>query len=227
MDGGILLQFRRGIGLCETGPNRIRSAVRWVSSRMIPAPCGAQGEWPVSVPRFAARLQPEQLRRLAFFREFTAQEVRRLFAVGAIEEYRDGELLATEGTRKQRRVLYVVVRGELHYVKRVRAERAAVVMTLRPGDVGGFLTFLNEDPSPVSVRSVGWTTVFQIGRRELQLLGADQAPLAVKLLRGVVGDAARRLGAVLDRVALTSAWALDLERHLHVLPLLPKEAVGE
>jgi CRP-like cAMP-binding protein len=163
---------------------------------------------------------------LAFFREFTPQEIRRLLAAGAVQAYDDGELLATEGTRKQRRVLYVVLQGELHYVKRIRAGCAGVVMTLRPGDVGGFLTFLNDDPSPVSVRSAGRTSVFEIGRREMQALGAEEASLAVKLLRTLLGSTARRLEVLLDRVAATSAWALDLERHLRALPLLPGEAEG-
>jgi CRP-like cAMP-binding protein len=160
---------------------------------------------------------------LAFFRNFTPQEIRRLLAAGAVQVYEDGELLATEGTRKQRRVLYVVVQGELRYVKRVRAECATVVMTLRPGDVGGFLTFLNEDPSPVSVRTVGRTTVFELGRRELQGLGTEQAPLVIKLLRVLMAETAKRLDTLLGQVAATTAWALDLERHLHALPLVPQE----
>ena len=176
----------------------------------------------MSPDRASSSFQPDNLRRLAFFREFTPQEIRQLLAAGAVQAYADAELLATEGTRKQRRTLYVVLQGELHYVKRVRTECAVVMMTLRPGDVGGFLTFLNDDPSPVSVRSVGRTAVFEIGRRELQVLAAADASLAVKLLRVVVGDASRHLEAMLDRVAATSAWALDLERHLRALPLLPK-----
>lgn len=172
------------------------------------------------------RLQPDRLRQLAFFREFTPGEIRQLFSAGTVEAYGDAELLATEGTRKQRRVLYVVLRGELHYVKRVRAERAVVVMDLRPGDVGGFLTFPNEDPSPVSVRSVGRTTVFEIGRRELQALVAENTHLAVKLLRVLMGDTSRHLAAILNRVAATSAWALDLERHLRALPLLADDTEG-
>mgnify|MGYP005811397825 CR=1 FL=1 len=172
------------------------------------------------------RLQPDRLHQLAFFREFTPLEVRRLLAAGVAQTYDDGELLATEGTRKQRRVLYVVLQGELHYVKRIRAECAGVVMVLRPGDVGGFLTFLNDDPSPVSVRSVGRTSVFEIGRRELQALGAEEAALAVKLLRTLLGTTARRLEILLDHVAATSAWVLDLERHLRALPLLCGKTEG-
>jgi CRP-like cAMP-binding protein len=163
---------------------------------------------------------------LPFFREFSPQEIRQLLAVGGVHAYGDGELVATEGTRKQRRVLYVVLQGKLHYVKRVRAERAVVVMTLQAGEVGGFLTFLNEDPSPVSVRSAGRTTVFEIGRRELQDLSDEHASLAIKLLRTLMGDTAKRLGAILDRVAATSAWALDLDHHLRGLPLLPGDAEG-
>lgn len=180
----------------------------------------------MSPSREVANLQPDRLRRLPFFREFSPQEIRQLLAAGDLQAYSDGELVATEGTRKQRRVLYVVLQGKLHYVKRVRAECAVVVMTLEAGDVGGFLTFLNEDPSPVSVRSVGRTTVFEISRRELQALSDEHAPLAIKLMRTLMGDTARRLGAILDRVAATSAWALDLDRHLRGLPLLPRDTDG-
>lgn len=172
------------------------------------------------------RPQPDRLRQLAFFREFTPPEIRRLLAAGVVQAYDDGDLLATEGTRKQRRVLYVVLHGRLQYVKRVRAGCADVVMTIPPGEVGGFLTFLNDGPSPVSVRSVGRTRVFEIGRRELQTLGVEEPPLAVKLLRILLGCTARRVEALLDRVAATSAWALDLERHLRALPLLPGEPEG-
>ncbi len=172
-------------------------------------------------------MRTEPLRRLSFFRDFSPREIRALLATGVVVSYRDGELLATEGTRKQRRALYVVLRGELQYVKRVRAERASVVMVLRPGDVGGFLTFLNENPSPVSVRSVGRTAVLEIGRRELQHIGLADAPLAVKLLRVLVADIAKHLEAVFERVAATSAWALDLGRQLRGFPHLPGEALEE
>jgi len=166
------------------------------------------------------RLRADRLRRLPFFREFTPQEMGRLLSIGAAQVFGDGEFVATEGTRKQRRVLYVVLQGELHYVKRIRAQHVKVVLTLRPGDVGGFLTFLNEEPSPVSVRSLGRTTVFEIGRRELQGLATDHPSLAIRLLLVLLGDTARRIDALLGRVADTSAWALDLERHLRALPLL-------
>lgn len=175
----------------------------------------------MSVRRSTPVPRAEHLRRLAFFREFSTQEIRNLVATGNVESYKDGELLATEGTRKQRRVLYVVLRGKLQYVKRVRAERAVVVMALRPGDVGGFLTFLNEEPSPVSVRSVGQSAVLEIGRRELQNLAVEHAALAVKLLRVLVGAITARLVSLIERVAATSAWALDLDHHLTMLPLLP------
>ena len=88
-------------------------------------------------PRGSSGLKPDRLRRLAFFREFTLDEMRHLLAAGAVQTYGDGEFLATEGTRKQRRVLYVVLRGELHYVKRVRADCTVVVMRLRPGRYRG------------------------------------------------------------------------------------------
>lgn len=164
-------------------------------------------------------LKPERLGRLAFFRDFSPPELRRLTGSGGMRVYADRELLATEGTRKQRRTLYVVLEGELQYVRRIRTERAKVVLTLRPGDVGGFLTFFNDDPSPVTVQSVGRSRVFEIGRREFQLLMAKQPALAGKVLLALLRAMVSRLDAFLGQIAATSAWALELEQLLRVLPL--------
>lgn len=167
----------------------------------------------------ADALHPDQLRRLGFFREFSSPDVRRLAGAGGLHAYEDGEFLATEGTRKQRRILYVVLQGKLEYVKRVRGERAEVMLTLKPGDVGGFLTFFNDDPSPVSVRSAGHSRVFEIGRREFQVLLADHPVLAVKVLLALLRAIVSRLDAFLGQVAATSAWALELEHHLRARPV--------
>ena len=164
------------------------------------------------------RLLPSRLRRLRFFREMTPSDARHLTRLGSLATYGSGECLATEGTRKQRRVLYVVVRGELEYVKRVRTERASVVLRLGPGDAGGFLTLFNDGPSPVSVRSVGRTTVFEIGRQELQALGGSQPLLAAKLLGALVRETAWRLDQLIAWMAATSAWALDLATQVELFP---------
>ncbi len=164
-------------------------------------------------------LKPERLARLAFFRDFSPPELRRLTGSGGLRVYADRELLATEGTRKQRRTLYVVLEGELQYVRRIRTERAKVVLTLRAGDVGGFLTFFNDDPSPVTVQSVGRSRVFEMGRREFQLLMAKQPALAGKVLLALLRATVSRLDTFLGQIAATSAWALELEQLLRVLPL--------
>ena len=165
----------------------------------------------------------DPLRGLRFFREFTLAELRRLSCLGSLSTYRDGELLVTEGTRKQRRILYVVLRGELQYLKWIRGERAKVVLSLKPGDVGGFLTFFNDEPSPVSVQSVGKTRVFEIGRGEFHTLMADQPALAAKMLLALLRATVYRLERFLGRVAATSAWVLDLQHHLQALPLTGEE----
>ena len=174
---------------------------------------------PASATRPGSGFRPERIRRLGFFHEFTLEEVRRVLTAGTIQAYAGGELLATEGTRKQRRILYLVLQGRLQYEKRIRARRTQVVLRIDPGEVGGFLTFLNEDPSPVTVRSVGATAVLEITRRDLQALGAESSALGAKLLFALLDGTARRLDGLLDRVAATAAWALDLERHVESLPL--------
>ncbi len=166
-----------------------------------------------------ARLQPTRLRRLRFFRELSPDEARQVAGIGLLASYGPGECLATEETRKQRRTLYVVLSGSLQYVKRIRTERAGVVLTLGPGDVGGFLTLWNDGPSPVTVRSRGRTRVFEIGRQELEALAASHPALAAKLLRMLAEETARHLGHLVERMAATSAWALDLVSHVEAYPL--------
>jgi CRP-like cAMP-binding protein len=165
------------------------------------------------------QLSSDRLRRLGFFREFSLGDVQQLARVGTVSGVADGEFLATEGTRKQRRVLYVLLRGQLHYVKRIRGEHAGVVLRLRPGEVGGFLTFFNDDPSPVSVRSVGRSLVFEIGRREFQALMAEQPSLAVKVLVTLLRETIGRVDVLLRQAAVTAAWVLDLDRHVRAFPL--------
>jgi CRP-like cAMP-binding protein len=161
----------------------------------------------------------ERIQRLGFFRDFTGAEVRRLLRLGARRTFQEGDLLATEGTRKQRRVLYVVLTGRLDYVRHVGGTRTSVTLRLEPGDVGGFLTFFNEAASPVSVRSAGPSEVLEIGRPEFARLLAEQPGLAAKLLFALLRVTVAHTEALLERQAATAEWALDLERHLRQLPL--------
>jgi hypothetical protein len=65
--------------------------------------------------------------------------------------------------------------------------------------------------------------VFEIGRREFQVLMADQPALAVKVLLALLQATVSRLEAFLRQAAATSAWALDLQHHLQALPLAKEE----
>ena len=177
-----------------------------------------------AAPAAGTRVRPERLRRLAFFRDFTLDVVRRVLSAGNVQRYAKNELLATEGTRKQRRTLYLVLRGHLQYIKRIRARKAQVVLRIEPGEVGGFLTFLNEEPSPVTVRSDGTTVVLELTRRDLQALAAEPSVVGTKLLFALLEGPAKRLDGLLGRVAATAAWSLDLERHVASLPLTAERA---
>ncbi|MFB3820372.1 MAG: cyclic nucleotide-binding domain-containing protein [Candidatus Methylomirabilales bacterium] len=161
----------------------------------------------------------EDIRRLGFFRDFAGPEVRRLLRLGVRRSIQAGDLLATEGTRKQRRVLYVVLAGGLEYVRHLGGTRTSVALRLEPGDVGGFLTFFNDAASPVSVRSAGPSEVLEIGRPEFARLLAEQPALAARLLFALLRMTVAHTEALLTRQAATAEWALDLERHLRQLPL--------
>lgn len=165
------------------------------------------------------RLPANRLRRLRFLRELTAAEAGHLGAIGRLRSYADGDCLAIQGTPKRHRVLYVVVEGALAYVKRVEIGRDREMLRLGPGDVGGFLTFFNDGPSPVSVLSRGRTTVFELGRQELEGLTLRQPQLAVKLLTALAREATARLEGALASMATASAWGLELTRRLEAFPL--------
>jgi CRP-like cAMP-binding protein len=162
----------------------------------------------------------ERLRHLSFFRDFTPDELRFLLSRGQDRRLASHELVATEGTRKQRRVLYVVLKGTLEYVRRVRGERPAVLFRLSPGDVGGFLTFFTDEPSPVSVRSTGPSLVFEIGRREFQGLMEEWPALAAKVLFALLGATVRHLKGVLEGQVTVAAWMLEVAHQLRQLPLI-------
>jgi len=164
-------------------------------------------------------IPPARLRRLRFFREFTPAEAAGVARFGRVTDYAPGELLATEGTRKRRRLLYVVIRGGLHYQKRVRTERTSVMFVLGPGDAGGFLTFFNDDPSPVTVLSAGQTRVFELDLEGVRALTRSEPPLAAKVLNTLARETAWRLEQAVERMAATSAWALDLAAQVGRFPL--------
>jgi CRP-like cAMP-binding protein len=172
-------------------------------------------------PETDARRDAERIQRLAFFREFTGPEVRRLLRAGTRRAFRRDDLLATEGTRKQRRVLYVLLDGRLEYVRHIGGTRTSILLRLMPGDVGGFLTFFNDAASPVTVRSAGPSQVLEIGRPEFARLLAEQPALAAKLLFALLRVTATHTESLLTQQAATAEWALDLERHLRQLPLHP------
>lgn len=167
-----------------------------------------------------AREQLERLRQLGFFRDFTLGELRQLLRGGACRRYEGGEFLATEGTRKQRRVLYVVLEGQLEYLRHVRGEQTNVVLRLSPGDVGGFLTFFNDAPSPVSVRSAAPSEVLEIGRPEFERLRLRSPELSAKVLFALLRVTTGHTEALLDRVSAVAAWVLDLEHQVRQLPFL-------
>ena len=162
----------------------------------------------------------ERIRRLRFFRDLAPTEIRLLLSRGEVRRVAAGEFLATEGTRKQRRVLYVVLRGGLEYVRRVRGAQAAVLLRLSPGDVGGFLTFFSDEPSPVSVRSAEPSLVFEIGRREFQGMMEEWPVLAAKALFALLGATVAHLDALLDGQVAVAAWTLDMAHQLRQLPLM-------
>ncbi|HTU00295.1 MAG TPA: cyclic nucleotide-binding domain-containing protein, partial [Candidatus Sulfotelmatobacter sp.] len=105
-------------------------------------------------------------------------------------------------------------------VRRVRGERTAVLLRLSPGDVGGFLTFFTDEPSPVSVRSAEASLVFEIGRREFQGLLEEWPALAAKMLFALLSATVTHLKGVLEGQVTVAAWTLEVAHQLRQLPLI-------
>jgi serine/threonine protein phosphatase PrpC/CRP-like cAMP-binding protein len=140
-------------------------------------------------------LTRERLARLPLFRPLEEREIDRVLEVARVKWYEDGDVVAREGEDGDE--LFIVLEGAVD-VMRGRITLA----TLVPGEHGGEMSLVRNQPRAATVTSNGRSLLLVIRRRDFLGILRNERQLAVKLLW-------QFLCVCSDRLAYTSGQLLE------------------
>lgn len=134
----------------------------------------------------------DEIARISLFEGLPQEDLAALAAVGSRRRLGDGEALFEQG--QPARTLHVVVQGGL--VLRAEAEgRSVIVESLRPGDLVGWSAMRDGAVTLSTARATGTTEVIGIPVDTIVDLAAGGSRESARLIRRIVGLAARHLEA--------------------------------
>ncbi|MEX2010725.1 MAG: cyclic nucleotide-binding domain-containing protein [Chloroflexota bacterium] len=134
----------------------------------------------------------DEIARVSLFEGLPAEDLNALAAVASRRRLGDGEALFEQG--QPARTLHVVVGGGL--VLRAEADgRSVIVESLRPGDLVGWSAMREGAVTLSTARATGPTEVIAIPIDTIVDLAAGGSRESARLLRRIVGLAARHLEA--------------------------------
>jgi CRP-like cAMP-binding protein len=136
------------------------------------------------------KVSADEIARVSLFEGLPAEDLATLAAVASRRQLGDGEALFEQG--QPARTLHVVVRGGL--VLRAEADgRSVIVESLRPGDIVGWSAIREGGVTLSTARATGATDVIAIPIDTIVDLAAGGSRESARLLRRIVGLAARHL----------------------------------
>jgi CRP-like cAMP-binding protein len=134
----------------------------------------------------------DEIARVSLFEGLPAEDLTALAAVASRRRLGDGEALFEQG--QPARTLHVVVQGGL--VLRTEADgRSVIVESLRPGDLVGWSAMREGAVTLSTARATGSTEVIAIPIDTIVDLAAGGSRESARLIRRIVGLAARHLEA--------------------------------
>lgn len=122
--------------------------------------------------------------------------------------------------------LYIVERGALEIATRLPGDAAAVVSTIRPGEMVGEFALLDDGPRSAHVTALEDTAGIAIGRSRYRALFADGSPWATRLGMALRRLVAGRTRATLGRIVAEGQFDPGALRQLHAGPA-PSLAKGD
>ena len=123
----------------------------------------------------------QALRKVQLFEGLSDDDVLRIQQVAETVDLAAGEVLFEEG--KKGDTFYVVLRGRVELVKRVRDGSEQKLAVAREGEAFGEMALLNQTPRSATARALEAAQLLEISRAAFDsLLGADSFP--VRMLRG-------------------------------------------
>jgi CRP-like cAMP-binding protein len=141
----------------------------------------------------------EALRASPLATELTEAQCRTLSALLALRELADGEVLVREGTSDSH--LYALTAGSLAVARAAGSPEEVTLFMLKPGDLVGELSFLDDNVHYASVVSRGPSRVFGLERAQLESLLDSHPHIVYRVMRAIT----RRVHQTQHRLAAQSA----------------------
>jgi CRP-like cAMP-binding protein len=143
-----------------------------------------------------------EIGRVSLFEGLPSEDLAAIAAVASRRRLGDGETLFVQG--QPARTLHVVVEGGL--VLRAEADgRSVIVESLRPGDLVGWSAMREGAVTLSTARAAGPTEVIAIPVDTIVDLAAGGSRESARLVRRIVGLAARHLEASWNQLLQTGA----------------------
>ncbi|MDT0509138.1 cyclic nucleotide-binding domain-containing protein [Novosphingobium sp. MMS21-SN21R] len=155
---------------------------------------------------------------------FDTDEWNALSAHAAAFAVAEGETLFRQGDAPG--ALYLVERGVLEIATRLPGDEAAVMSTIRPGEMVGEFALLDDGPRSAHVRALEDTSGIAVSRGRFLALLADGTPWALRLGMALRRLVASRTRATLGRVVAEGMFDPGALRQLHAGPK-PVAAKGD
>lgn len=141
----------------------------------------------------------EALRASHLGAELTEAQCRTLSEMLALRELVDGEVLVREDTSDSH--LYALVAGSLAVARAAGSPEEVTLFLLKPGDLVGELSFLDDNVHYASVVSRGPSRVFGLERKQLESLLDSSPHIVYRVMRAIT----RRVHQAQHRLAAQSA----------------------
>jgi CRP/FNR family transcriptional regulator, cyclic AMP receptor protein len=126
----------------------------------------------------------EALRGTRLADELTEEQCRKLAQLVTVQDLKQGEILAREGTIDNR--LYVILSGHLGVVKGAGSADALTINTLNPGDFVDEMGFMDGSIAYASKVALGETRVLSLERERLETLLATDPLVVYRVMRAII-----------------------------------------
>jgi len=124
------------------------------------------------------------LRRVPLFSLLTAAQAEVLGSAVVKRRFKRGDALVEQGQKSD--ALCILLTGRARVVSSDARGREVILATLGPGDYLGEMSIIDNNPHSATVRAEVQTDVLLLGRIEFTRCLADNAPMAMAVMRGLV-----------------------------------------
>ncbi len=138
----------------------------------------------------------EKLQDCFLFKELSLEETLILASICRSVDKKDGDVIIEENLIGQS--LFLIVKGKAEIIQG-KGGSLTTVATLKPGDIFGEMSLIEDRPTSSNVVAIGKTSLLKIDKMELERLMNDNNAFALKIYRSFCIALSERLRKA-DRV---------------------------